>query len=53
MTKAELITMLDKISNGSLDDIEDNHAQADELLLEYINDNDVRVAYDAIMKWYS
>jgi hypothetical protein len=52
MTKEDLISELDNIAvNG--DDTEIDHFNADELLLQYINDEDVSAAYGYIPKWYS
>lgn len=34
-------------------DIESGHAEADNLLLEYIGDSDIEEAYNAIQKWYA
>ena len=51
MTKEELVLALVDLSNNL--DIEDAHANADQLLLEYINDPAVSVAFDALEKWYA
>lgn len=51
MTKAELLAKLKAIREQS--DREAAHADADDALLDYINDAEVRAAYDAIEKWYA
>lgn len=51
MTKEELLVELKKYNNDG--DIEDNHMNADSLLLKFINDEDIRKAYDKIHKWYA
>jgi hypothetical protein len=52
MTKQELITELNKIAKMS-GDIEVDHIKADDLLLKYINDNEVTTAFNNILKWYA
>jgi len=52
MTKAELIDKL-KSLHGKGGNLDENHQVADNALLEYINDPEVRAAFDAIEKWYS
>ena len=51
MTKEQLIAKLESIrlEHGT----ELGHVFADEALLEYINDEDISKAYDAVPKWYS
>jgi len=51
MTKAELIAELKILVNGYSP--EENHMEADELLLSYINDAEITEAYRLIKKWYS
>lgn len=34
-------------------DIESGHAIADDLLIKYIDDEDIKKAYDEINKWYA
>lgn len=34
-------------------DVEHDHAEADDLLIEYINDPEIEKAYDRIEKWYA
>lgn len=52
MTLPELIAALNAIS-GFSEDQEKDHIAADNLLLDYINDPDVRKAFEAIDKWYA
>ena len=55
MTKEELIAELERIAKGN-DDwwTGEDHMQADDALLNYINDPDIRAAYEAkgISKFY-
>lgn len=52
MTKEELIEKLTKIyENGEYP--APDHENADELLLQYIDDDDVRNAFERIEKWYA
>ena len=50
MTKADLLSRLTALAAD--ENPEEAHPRADEALLEFINDAEVRVAYDAITKWY-
>jgi hypothetical protein len=61
MTKEEL---LDKLNTLEADNTyvfggkerirsEEVHLEADELLLEYINDDDIRQAFEKLRKWYA
>ena len=34
-------------------DFDDDHILADNLLLEYINDEDIKNAFESIERWYS
>lgn len=52
MTKEELIAKLKAINNNNHDP-EVAHGEADDALIEYINDAEVKEAYDAIHKWYA
>jgi hypothetical protein len=52
MTKEELIKELKSIKDTNLD-IENGHGEADQLLLEYINDEDIASAFNDIEKWYA
>lgn len=49
--KAELIRKLNELMGW--DDQETAHSQADHLLVEYINDEEIADAYHAIPKWYA
>jgi hypothetical protein len=51
MTKAELLEKL-KSWHGETDH-EGAHIAADEILLEYINDEEIAKAFNDIEKWYS
>ena len=51
MTKSELIERLQ--SDCHTGDIEIDHSNADDLLIEFINDDDVRRAYEDVDKWYA
>ena len=53
LTKDELIAKLVELAKCNNGDIEMNHSIADDLLLQYINDEDVRAAYNTIDKWYA
>jgi len=53
MTKDELIKRLDIINRKYSHDTEVAHVKADEALIEYINDEEIKNAYDAIGKWYA
>jgi len=51
MTRQELLERLKEINENS--DTEGGHIEADEALIEYINDEDIKKAYDDIRKWYA
>lgn len=55
MTLEELIEGLRKLEahDDGYCDLEEVHIQADNLLLEYINDPEVTEAFEKIDKWYS
>lgn len=59
ITKEELIKGLEEIRNKEEDPKKpgyyqvDAHIDADDLLLSYINDEEVTEAFEAIDKWYS
>jgi hypothetical protein len=58
MTKDELLAALKQIADQQGDPAhpwitEDAHQEADGLLLDYINDEEIRHAFDAIGKWYA
>lgn len=52
MTRDELLEQLNQIvmNNGCPDD---NHKEADLLLLRYINDHEITMAFTEIEKWYA
>lgn len=52
MTKQELIEKL-KLLSIDQEDPSEEHEKADELLLEYIGDKQVRDAFEAIERWYA
>jgi len=51
MTKENLIKELKRLSKN--EDTHQDHIDADELLLKYIDDNEISDAYDEIAKWYA
>lgn len=51
MNKIELIEALKILRLDS--DYEKSHGEADELLLRYINDEEIEEAYNALEKWYA
>lgn len=60
MDKTELLEKLKLLKdrkfvygNYETIDCESNHIDADNLLLEYINDKDITDAFEQIKKWYS
>jgi argininosuccinate lyase len=57
MTKEELIEELKKIKNETIEhpkyDLEDTHINLDNLLLEYIGDEQVEQLFHSIKKWYA
>ena len=58
MKRKELIKFLKEIRDkqtfpNSDDDLENHHMRADHLLLEYINDPEIKECFDDIEKWYS
>jgi hypothetical protein len=50
LTKEELLKKLAVCNNG---DIETGHADADDALIEFINDEDIAKAFNALPKWYA
>lgn len=54
-TKAECrAILLDKLRNAATSgDTEGGHLDADQALLEFINDADITAAYEAIPRWYA
>lgn len=54
MTREELIEQLRALRKELCkDDPENDHYNADELLLEYINDPEVTAAYRRITRWFA
>ena len=53
MTKDELLKKLREAASTAEDDAEVGHLDADQALLDYINDVDVHQAFDAVKKWYA
>lgn len=53
MTKQELIEKLKQIAHEHEGDPEVAHIEADNALLEYINDMEIIEAFDSIAKWYA
>ena len=51
LTKHQLLTVLQELANTN--DPESAHADADNLLLEYINDAAIKKAFHNIKKWYA
>lgn len=51
ITKEELIRKLNELAED--DDYEMTHAEADDLLLLYLNDEEIKEAYDSVGKWYA
>jgi hypothetical protein len=50
-TRDEIIAEIKELSK--MLDTETAHIRADELLLEIIDDEDVKAAFDAVSKWYA
>jgi hypothetical protein len=53
MTKDELLRELARLRDEERGDPEVAHSEADDALLEYINDVDITEAFGAIEKWYA
>ena len=53
LTKEELIKRLENCPSKVGGDEENAHVEADELLLDYINDEDIRKSFENIEKWYA
>ena len=53
MSKEELIAALKELLNDDSRDMEANHVDADELLLKFIDDDEIRQAFESIEKYYS
>ena len=52
MKKWFLVAELERLRPMGDEDMEMAHLEADNLLLEYVNDDDIRRAYDEIPKSY-
>lgn len=52
ISKAELLKELQELSKDSADP-EASHAEADELLLRYVNDSEIEQAFDKVPRWYA
>ena len=50
MNKKELITKLKELAEDL--DCEYAHVEADNLLIEYINDKEIKEAFDKVCKWF-
>ena len=54
MTKAAVMYELKRCELESTEgDRESAHSDADDALLKFINDNEIKQAYDNIKKWYA
>jgi hypothetical protein len=55
LKKEELIKKLENIENlrSGITDAENWHMDADDLLLEYINDKDIEKAFNNVKRWYA
>jgi hypothetical protein len=51
MTRDELLARLTRIANRTSGDPESDHADADEALLDYVGDAEIREVYNSIEKW--
>jgi hypothetical protein len=51
MCKQELLKALAELAKNF--DTEVAHIEADDLLIEYINDEEIKKAYDEVSKWYA
>ncbi len=52
LTKAQLLAALKEMAHSHYDP-EVAHREAERLLLQYINDPRITVAFDALEKWYA
>ena len=52
ISRADLLNKLKELV-GDYGDIEASHAEADELLLQYINDPEIEKVFEEVPKWYS
>ena len=54
MDKAQLLERLREIASRNIElSEEEDHTDADQALLDYINDAEISEAFDSIDKWYS
>lgn len=53
MTRDQLLKKLIDIKQNTHGDLENDHADADNAILQYINDPEIEKAFDAIDKWYA
>lgn len=53
MTKEELIEELKSLIEASWSDAENAHSKADELLLRFIDDEEVSEAFNGIERYYA
>lgn len=54
MTKEEALKRLRELASGKCKgDDEEWHVEADEILLDLIDDDEIREAYDDVPKWYA
>lgn len=53
MSKQELIDKLKGLMDKHDNDRETAHIAADELLLDWINDSEIREAYNSFEKWHA
>lgn len=51
LTKKQLLRKLEKCAKDY--DIESAHCDADALLVDYLDDDEIREAYNKIEKWYA
>ena len=52
ISRNELISRLKELKGDNID-VEASHAEADELLVSYINDPEIEKAFEEVPKWYS
>lgn len=50
MTKAELLEKLKELTESDYPEM--THREADDLLIDFINDTEIKEAFEAIAKWY-
>lgn len=59
MTKSELVIKLKALSKASFTEedglcpVQESHENADQVLLDFIDDQEVQNAFDSINKWYA